>query len=108
MCIRDRYSAGLDHQLQKSLTLSLTYTGARGYHLFRSRDVNAPAPPSYLSRPDPAYGAVRQVESTGRQHTDSLQVTVRGKVSRWFNGQMQYTLSRGYNDTCLLYTSDAA
>ena len=94
-----QYSVGLDHQLQKALTLSLTYTGARGDHLFRSRDVNAPPPPLYLTRPDPAYGAVRQVESTGRQETDSLQVTMRGKVSRWFNGQMQYTLSRGYNDT---------
>jgi hypothetical protein len=94
-----QYSVGLDHQLQKALTLSLTYTGARGYHLFRSRDVNAPLPPLYLARPDPSYSAIRQVESTGRQQTDSLQVTMRGKVSRWFNGQMQYTLSRGYNDT---------
>ena len=64
-----------------------------------SRDVNAPPPPLYLTRPDPAYGAVRQVESTGRQATDSLQVTLRGKVTRWFNGQMQYTLSRADNDT---------
>jgi hypothetical protein len=94
-----QYSVGLDHQLQKSLTLSLTYTGAQGYRLFRSRDVNAPPPPLYLTRPDPAYGSIRQVESTGRQQTDSLQVTVRGKVARWFNGQMQYTLSRAYNDT---------
>ena len=94
-----QYSAGLDHQLQKTLTLSLTYTGTRGYHMFRSRDVNAPMPPLYLARPDSAYGAVRQVESTGRQETDSLQATARGKVSRWFNGQVQYTLSRGYNDT---------
>jgi len=94
-----QYSAGLDHQLQKSLTLSLTYTGSRGYHLFRSRDVNAPLPLLYLTRPDPAYGAVREVESNGRQETDSLQITVRGKLSRWFNGQMQYTLSRGDNDT---------
>jgi hypothetical protein len=94
-----QYSVGLDHQLQKALTMSIGYTGARGYHLFRSRDVNAPPPPLYLSRPDPAYGVVRQVESTGRQATDSLNVTLRGKVTRWFNGQMQYTLSRGYNDT---------
>ena len=94
-----QYGGGLDHQLMKSLTLSLTYTGTRGYHMFRSRDVNAPPPPLYLTRPDPAYGVVRQVESTGSQETDSLQVTVRGKASRWFNGQMQYTLSRGYNDT---------
>ena len=94
-----QYSVGLDHQLQKTLTLSLTYTGARGYHLFRSRDVNAPPPPLYLTRPDPAYGVVRQVESTGRQETDSFQVTVRGPLSRWFNGQMQYTLSGAHNDT---------
>ena len=94
-----QYSIGLDHQLQKTLTLSFTYTGARGYHMFRSRDINAPLPPLYLTRPDAAYGVVRQVESTGRQETDSLQVTVRGKLTRWFAGQMQYTLTRGYNDT---------
>lgn len=94
-----QYSVGLDHQLQKALTLSITYTGARGYHMFRSRDVNAPPPPLYLTRPDPAYGAVREVESNGRQETDSLQLTLRGKVTKWFNGQMQYTLSRADNDT---------
>jgi hypothetical protein len=94
-----QFSVGIDHQLRKTTALSLTYTGARGYHLFRSRDVNAPAPPLYLARPDPAYGAIRQVESTGRQQSDSLSATLRGRVTRWFNGQMQYTLSRVDNDT---------
>jgi hypothetical protein len=94
-----QYSAGIDHQLQKTTTLSVTYTGARGYHLFRSRDINAPLPPLYLARPDPAYGVIRQVESTGRQSSDSLAVTLRGRMTRWFNGQMQYTVSRVYNDT---------
>src|SRR5262249_9574448 len=78
---------------------SLTYTGGRGYHLFRSRDINAPPPPLYSTRPDSAYGAIRQVESTGRQQSDSLSATLRGRITRWFNGQMQYTLSRVYNDT---------
>jgi hypothetical protein len=94
-----QYSASLDHQLQKSTILSVTYTGARGYHLFRSRDINAPLPPLYLARPDASFGVVRQVESTGRQFSNSLQVTLRGRVTRWFNGQMQYTLSRVLNDT---------
>jgi hypothetical protein len=94
-----QYSGGVDHQLQKNTTLSVTFTGARGYHLFRSRDVNAPSPPLYLERPNPAYGAIRQVESNGREHSDSLAVTLRGRVTRWFNGQMQYTLSRARNDT---------
>ena len=95
-----QFSVGLDHQLRKTTTLSITYTGARGYHLFRSRDVNAPTAAVVPARgPIPSYGVVRQIESTGRQETDSLQVTLRGRVTRWFNGQMQYTLSRADNDT---------
>jgi hypothetical protein len=93
-----QYSAGVDHQLHKSTTVSLTYTGARGHHLFRSRDINAPLPPLYLARPDSEFGAIRQVESAGRQNSDSMSVTLRGRVTR-FNGQMQYTLSRVDNDT---------
>jgi hypothetical protein len=94
-----QYSFGVEHQLRKSTTLSVTYTGSHGYHLFRSRDVNAPLPRLYLARPNPAYGVVREIEANGRQQSDSLQVTLRGKVTRWFNGQMQYTFSRARNDT---------
>jgi len=94
-----QYSVAIDHQLRKTLTLSIGYTGTRGYHLLRSRDINAPTPPFYTSRPNPAYGAVREIESDGRQSTRSLQVTLRGRTGRWFNGQTQYTWSRAYNDT---------
>jgi hypothetical protein len=94
-----QFSLGLEHQLSKGTTAAVTYTGSRSHDLLRSRDVNAPPPPLYLGRPDPAYGAIRQIESAGRQNSDGLQVTLRGRVTRWFNGQMQYTLSRTYNDT---------
>jgi hypothetical protein len=94
-----QYSLGIDHQVRKTTTLSVTYIGARGHHLFRSRDVNAPPPPAYISRPDPEFGVVREIESNGRQHSDSLQLTLRGKMAPWFSGQMQYTLSRAFNDT---------
>ena len=94
-----QFSGSVDQQLRKGLTLSISYTGTRGHELFRSRDINAPLPPLYLARPDPLYGAIRQVESTGRQVGDSLQLTLRGQVTRWFNGQTQYTLSRLWNDT---------
>ena len=93
-----QYSVSFDHQVKKT-TVSVSYTGARGYSLFRSRDINAPPPPLYLTRPDPAYGVIRQVESNGRQSADSFGVTLRGRMTAWFNGQMQYTLSRTYNDT---------
>ena len=94
-----QYSVSFDHQVKKTTTVSVSYTGARGYSLFRSRDINAPPPPLYLTRPDPAYGVIRQVESNGRQSADSFGVTLRGRMTAWFNGQVQYTLSRTYNDT---------
>jgi outer membrane receptor protein involved in Fe transport len=94
-----QYGVSVDRQLYKSTTMSVAYTRTHGHHLFRSRDVNAPLPPLYAARPDATLGVVRQVESTGRQQSDSLQVTVRGKMTRWFNGQTQYTWSRAYNDT---------
>ena len=73
--------------------------GAQGYHFFRSRDLNAPPPPFYAQRPNPAYGVVREIASDGRQFTQSLQVSLRGKVSRWVSTQAQYTFSSAYNDT---------
>ncbi len=95
-----QYSLAFEHQLQKATTVAVTYTGARGGDLFRSHDVNAPSPASgYLVRPDPGYGVIRQIESTGRQRTNSIQVMLRGKVTRWFSGQTQYSYARAYNDT---------
>jgi hypothetical protein len=93
-----QYSLGLEHELVKGTTLAVTYTGSRG-SILRSRDINAPRAPLYLERPDAAYGQIRQIESTGRQRSDSMQVTLRGKVTRWFNGQLQYVLSRSLNDS---------
>jgi outer membrane receptor protein involved in Fe transport len=94
-----QYSVGLDHQLTKLTTVSIGYTGAHGFRLFRSRDVNAPPPPLYEARPNPLYAVVRQIESNGRQQSDSVSVTVRGRMTKWFTGQAQYALSRAANDT---------
>jgi len=93
-----QYSAGVERQVRKGTTVALTYIGSKG-SLFRSRDVNAPLPPLYAARPDPTHGVVRQIESAGRQQADALQATLRGRVTKWFNGQAQYTLGRTYNDS---------
>ena len=93
-----QYSVGLEHQIVKGTTVAVTYTGSRG-SLLRSRDINAPVAPLYLVRPNPAFGQIRQIESSGRQQSDALQVTLRGAVTRWFNGQIQYVLSRSENDS---------
>jgi hypothetical protein len=94
-----QYSVGVERQLKKSLTWTLTYQGTRGVRLFRSRDVNAPPPPLYLARPDPAIGVLRQIESSGRLESHSLETAVRGNLSRFFDGMLIYALGRSDNNT---------
>ncbi|MCU1266823.1 MAG: hypothetical protein JWM21_3141 [Acidobacteria bacterium] len=94
-----QYSFSLEHQLQKSTSLAITYLGSRGVDQFRSRDINAPLPPSYSARPVPAIGVLREIESEGRRVTDSLEITLRGKVTRFFNGMAQYRLASARDNT---------
>ncbi len=94
-----QYSFSLERQLQKSTTLAITYLGSRGVDQFRSRDINAPLPPSYALRPDPAIGVLREIEPAGRRVSDSLEVTLRGALTRFFNGMAQYRLSTAHDNT---------
>jgi len=94
-----QYSAGVERQVTSKSTASVTYIGSRGIDLFRSRDVNAPLPPDYLARPDATEGQVRQIESRGYQKSNSVEFGLRGKPTKFFSGQVQYTLSKTYNNT---------
>ncbi|MEA2175578.1 MAG: hypothetical protein QOD00_3170 [Blastocatellia bacterium] len=94
-----QYSFGVERQLQKSTTLAVTYLGSRGVDQFRSRDINAPLPPTYAARPDAAIGVLREIESAGRRVSDSLEVSLRGNVTRYFNGMAQYRLASSHDDT---------
>ena len=94
-----QYSAGVEQQVTENSTFSATYVGSRGVDLFRSIDANAPFPPFYVAVPDPALGQIREIQSEGYQKSNALELTFRGKPSRYFTGQVQYTLSKTYNDT---------
>ena len=94
-----QFGAGVERQLAKATTLTVNYYGTRGVSLFRSRDVNAPPPPGYLARPNPALAVWRQIESSAEMMAHSLEIGLRGNVSRYFSGMVQYTLSRTYNNT---------
>ena len=94
-----QYGAGVERQLRKGTTLAVNYLGARGADMFRSRDINAPPPPLYSERPNPAYASIRQIESTGRQQTHSIQFTLRGRMAPRLQGSAQYTVGSARNDT---------
>ncbi len=93
-----QYNAGIERQLLKSLTLSASYIHTRSVGLFRSRNLNAPIAPG-LERPDPRIGVLRQIESSGLSRAHGLELVLRGRLSRYFNGTIQYTLGRANDDT---------
>jgi len=94
-----QYSIGVERQLRPPTTLAITFVGSKGIDMFRSRDVNAPPPPDFAARPDRSHGVVRQIESAGTLDAASVQFTLRGQMTRLFNGSAEYSFGRAYNDT---------
>jgi hypothetical protein len=93
-----QFNFGVERQLGKSLTATANYVNTRGVKLFRSRNINAPLPPLFDERPDPAIGVLRQIESSALLQAHALELMLRGRLSRFFNGTIQYTVGRAYND----------
>ncbi|MCP5120056.1 MAG: TonB-dependent receptor, partial [bacterium] len=92
------YSLGVERRLWRKTTVSIGYRAIRGFGMFRSRDINAPLP-AVFARPDPAVGILRQIESNARMESHALEVSLRGSLSRLFQGTVIYTLGRSYSDT---------
>ena len=94
-----QYSFGVERKIFQSTSVTATYVGNRGLHLFRSRDINAPLSPLFEERPDPLIGTLRQIESSGRLRSNSLKLGVRTNWSRFLEGMAQYTLAHSHDDT---------
>lgn len=92
------YSLAVEHKLSERTTASATYTRFRGVSLLRSRDVNAPLYPTW-QRPDPAFGIIRQVESSGAIESQSLELGLSGRLTRFFTGSIRYELGRVLSNT---------
>ncbi len=95
-----QYSIGVERQVTAKSTFSAVYIGNRGIDVFRSIDANAPilTGGNYV-RPNPNVGQVRQMQSEGYLKGNALELTFRGKPSKYFSGQIQYTVSRTDNNT---------
>jgi len=55
--------------------------------------------PGDVRRPDPVIGVLREIESAGFAQTHMLELMLRGKITRYFNGTVQYNLGRAYSNT---------
>jgi hypothetical protein len=94
-----QFSAALERQLSSKSMLSITYNGTRGVQQLRSRDANAPLPPGFRTRPDPALNMLRQIESAGRLEGNTLEINLRGDIVPRVTGMMQYVYGRTMSDT---------
>ncbi|HKG78966.1 MAG TPA: hypothetical protein VKA78_06090, partial [Pyrinomonadaceae bacterium] len=80
---------GIDRQLPHNVMLSATYLNAYGFHLLRSRNINAPLPRTFM--PDQLQSAVRPLggsdniylfESSGRLKQQQLFVRLSSRFGR--------------------------
>jgi len=95
-----QYSVGAEQQVTAKSTFSAVYIGTRGVDAFRSIDANEPVLSAGIwVPPNPSLGQVRQIQSEGYLKGNALELTFRGKPSKYFSGQIQYTLSRTDNNT---------
>ncbi len=94
-----QFSAGFEHQLTKKTVLAVNYVGTRAIYLLRSRDANAPLPPNFAARPDPALNVLRIIESAGRMRGNALEVAVRGSLAPKVSGMVQYAFGKTLTDT---------
>ncbi len=94
-----QFSASIERQLRKRSLLSIAYTGTRGVQQFRSRDANAPLPPSFSNRPDANVNVLRFIESAGRLESNALEVTLRGDIAPRVSGMAQYVFGKTRSDT---------
>ena len=91
------HNFGVETELRSGLTLAATYTGIRGNKMLRSLDRNAPLGPDF-ERPADRLAEVRELESAGTLKSRSLNLQLRGRMTRWFRGTVLYTLGRSYDD----------
>lgn len=91
-------SSTLERQLSGGFVATADYTYQRGDHLFRTRNINAPLPVTFL-RPNPDLGNVDQIESSASSRGNILNVTVKSPPKKRYQLFAQYTLSYLRDDT---------
>jgi hypothetical protein len=91
-------SLSVERELWPRNRVSAEYVVARGTHLFRSININAPRPGTGL-RPDAAFLNINQVESTAFARSHALNLSWQGRVGKVFKPYVQYVLSHTTNNT---------
>jgi hypothetical protein len=90
------FSAGVERQLPKGFTGSLTYIFTRGLHQFRTRNINAPQADGV--RPLGEVGNIYELESSATSQHQGFQFRLDRRLGRSFNVFGNYSLSFSKSD----------
>jgi hypothetical protein len=107
-------SLAVERRLGARNRLTAEFSGVRGVHLYRMRDINAPRPgtasqpnPDYL-RPNPDFLNINDFESVGTSRGTSLYLTFQSRAYRNLNFMAQYIWSHTMDDTPKGYSTPPA
>jgi carboxypeptidase family protein len=94
---------GIHRAITSNTVLETSYSGSVGTHLYRTIDINQPAPGDPLTRDSrrpffsqfPQFGAINLLTSSGKSNYHALRVSVQRQLSKglWFNGGYDFSKS---------------
>jgi hypothetical protein len=89
---------GGQRQVMENLSLSADLIYARGYHLCREENRNAPIPGTSVLRPDPTKANVLVWADTGKSDYKAVQFVLNKRYAHGWSVEVQYTLSKSMTD----------
>jgi len=95
----------MERQLPRNITMFVGFYNIHIAHVIRARDVNAPLPSTVTPltpnglRPDPTKGEIYRYEASGRFNQRQFFVGFNSRLSRMFQLNGNYSLSKTTNDT---------
>lgn len=111
-----RYSVLVDRQVTAGLAVSVGYIGAQGRHLWRSGEVNVPAPvtladgrlffPPNTPRQNPAFDSISLRSTDGTSWYNSFQSSATYR-RRFGQAQVSYTWAKSVDEASAIHGNDS-
>ncbi len=96
-----QWSLSVDRELQRDLSLEISYLGSKGTHLQESFNLNQPTPGAgaiQARRPFPQWGSITYVDSNGYSNFNSLAAQLQRRYSGGLTLLIAYTYSHSLDD----------
>ncbi len=103
------WNLGVEQRLGGTRSIELAYVGTKGTRLIGARDINQPAPSTAprVTRPNPLFDDIVQVESRASSIYHALQTRFQERLRRGLTMLAAYTWSKSIDDASGFFASSA-